>query len=217
MKRLVLVNPNTNVAATSLMVAIARQHLRAGFALEGVTATSGAALITDADQLRVAANAVVAIGPTLAGRSDGVIVSAFGDPGVETLRRHLLVPVAGIGESALREAAAGGRRYSIVTTTPALVGSISAHAARLGLDRHLVSIRTTEGALEMLMADPALLAAALERAAIAAIDEDGAEAIIVGGGPLAAAAKMLRERLAIGVIEPIPAAVRWMHAQLPAS
>jgi Asp/Glu/hydantoin racemase len=214
MKRIVLVNPNTNASTTALMVAIAREHLPEGFQIEGATAPFGAQLITDEDQLRVAAEAIVALAPTLADGIDGMIVSAFADPGVDTLRRLLSTPVAGIAECAMREAGAGGRRFSVVTTTPKLARAISSHADKLGLQRQLVSVRTTEGPLEALMADSVRLLAALKRASDLALKQDGAEAIIIGGGPLAAAAKRLRDQISAPIVEPIPAAVRWAHAIL---
>jgi allantoin racemase len=214
MKRIVLVNPNTNAATTALMVAIARQHLAPGFELEGATATAGAPLITNEDQLSVAAAAVVGMAPSLANTSDGMIVSAFGDPGADALRKLLSIPVAGIAECAMHEAAAGGRRFAVVTTTPALASAIASRAEGLGLGRQLSSIRITDGPPDALMADNMRLVVALERAARLAIDEDRAEAIIIGGGPLAAAAQELRDRFSTPIIEPIPAAVRWLQAQI---
>jgi allantoin racemase len=217
MKRIVLVNPNTNAATTALMVSIARAHLAAGFAMDGATAAAGAPLIVDEDQLRIAADVVTRMAPSLAGTADGVIVAAFGDPGVEALGEALSVPVAGIAACAMGEAAAGGRRFAVVTTTPALVSAIAARAASLGLGRQLAGVRTTEGPPQALMVDRQRLVAALEHAGRRAIAEDAAEAIIIGGGPLAAAAQDLRNRLPCPVIEPIPAAVRWMNARLGAA
>jgi allantoin racemase len=216
MKRIVLVNPNTNAATTALMTTIARAHVAAGLRMEGATAPAGAPLIVDEDQLRIAADVVARMAPSLADGVDGVIVAAFGDPGVEALRATLSVPVAGIAACAMGEAAAGGRRFAVVTTTPALKSAIAARAGSLGLGGQLASVRTTEGPPQALMADRQRLIAALERAARCAIAEDAAEAIIVGGGPLAAAAQELRSRLPCPVIEPIPAAVRWMNARLGA-
>jgi hypothetical protein len=62
--------------------------------------------------------------------------------------------------------------------------------------------------LEMLMSDEERLIAALVRAADIAVRQDGAEAVIVGGGPLAAAADRLRRLLSVPVVEPTPTAVR---------
>jgi allantoin racemase len=214
MKRIALVNPNTNAVTTALMVAIARQHAVPGCEVEGVTAPSGAALIVNEDQLRMAADGVTSMARSFAKQVDGVIVSAFGDPGVEALRKQLSMPVEGIAEPAMREAAARGRRFAIVSTTPGLVRHMLASAHRLGFGPQLAAVRTTEVPLEPLMRDSERLVDALEYAARLAIDEDAAQAIIVGGGPLAAVAQSLRHRLSVEVVEPIPAAMRRMTSIL---
>jgi allantoin racemase len=193
----VLVNPNTSATSTALMLAIAREHLPEDFSLEGATAPSGPPLIANPDQLRVARDVVAGMAASLARNADGVIVSGFGDPGVEKLRETLSVPVIGIAEAAMREAASFGGPFAVVTTTPALLVTISAFAEKLGLGSLLASVHTTEGAPEDIMSDNELL-----------------ETIIVGGGPLAAAARALRDRLAVRMVEPIPAAMRRMTADL---
>ncbi|WP_239519851.1 aspartate/glutamate racemase family protein, partial [Stenotrophomonas maltophilia] len=63
---------------------------------------------------------------------NGVIVSAFGAPALQNLRQHMTVPVTGIAEAGMAEAAAGGRRFAVVTTTPNLVTSIAGLAERYG-------------------------------------------------------------------------------------
>jgi len=214
MKRIVLVNPNTSATSTALMLAIAREHLPEDFSLEGATAPSGPPLIANPDQLRVARDVVAGMAASLARNADGVIVSGFGDPGVEKLRETLSVPVIGIAEAAMREAARFGGPFAVVTTTPALLVTISAFAEKLGLGSLLASVHTTEGAPEDIMSDNELLVDELERIARLAIYDHGAETIIVGGGPLAAAARALRDRLAVRMVEPIPTAMRRMTADL---
>jgi len=214
MKRIALVNPNTSVVTTALMVAIAREHAVPGCEVEGVTARSGSPLIVSEDQLRLAADGVASMAPSVAKEVDGVIISAFGDPGVEALRKHLSVPVAGIAEPAMREAAAHGRRFAIVTTTPGLVQHILCSAQRLGFGPQLAAVRTTAEPPERLMSESERLVDALEQAARLAMEQDAVGSIIVGGGPLAAAAKSLRRRLSVEVVEPIPAAMRRMASIL---
>ena len=62
MKRIVLVNPNTSEASTTLKLEIAREHLALGFSLEGATVPSGPPMIVNPDQLRMARD-VVAVWP----------------------------------------------------------------------------------------------------------------------------------------------------------
>ena len=141
-------------------------------------------------------------------------MSGFGDPGVEALRNTLSVPVIGIAEAAMYEAASFGAPFAVVTTTPALLFTITAFAEELGLGSLLAFVHTTEGDPEDTMSDDELLVDDLERIARLAVSDHGAETIIVGGGPLAAAARVLRDRLTVRMVEPIPAAMRRMTAGL---
>jgi Asp/Glu/hydantoin racemase len=58
------------------------------------------------------------------------------------------------------------------------------------------------------MRDPARLRAALAAAVQACITQDGAEAVIIGGGPLGEAAREIQPMFTVPVIAPIPSAVR---------
>lgn len=216
MRHILLINPNTSDATTQMMVEIARrwfaqhivgQHIAAQPVITGATVLRGAPMIVDEAALATAAEAVCDA-PILAqaARADGVIVGAFGDPGIDALRARLPVPVVGIGEASMRAAAADGRRFGIATTTPRLADSIAAMVRRLGLEPRFTGARFTEGDPLALGGTPRrqedLLAGAVE----ACIRDDGAQAVVIGGGPLGEAALALRERFPIPVIGPVPAA-----------
>ncbi|WP_241776054.1 aspartate/glutamate racemase family protein [Streptomyces exfoliatus] len=72
--------------------------------------------------------------------------------------------MAGLGEAALLEAAAGGQPSGIATTTPLLADAIAERVASLGLADRYTGVRLTAGSPERLSADPALLLDRLERA-----------------------------------------------------
>ena len=129
--RLLLINPNTSAATTAAMVKIARQAAAGGTTIDGLTAPSGAPLITGEAALEEAGRAVASLGPAvLADGPDGVIISAFGDPGLEALRAVLPMPVTGIAEAGMAEAGEGWRRFCVVTTTPDLKTAIEQTARR---------------------------------------------------------------------------------------
>lgn len=212
--RLLLINPNMSAATTDAMLAIARGAAPAGLALTGVTASSGAALITNETQLAIAADAVLdALSGGSAAACDGVIISAFGDPGLIRARERLDCPVTGIAEAGMAEAGAEGRFFAVATTTPDLAAAISAAAAHYGHGERFRGVWLTPGDPAVLMADPKRLEAALEAACLEAIAA-GAAAVVIGGGPLAVAARALATRLPVPIIEPIPAAIRlaWRRA-----
>ncbi|MFF6773387.1 aspartate/glutamate racemase family protein [Streptomyces sp. NPDC012637] len=207
---MVLVNPNTSAATTRMMTEIARRALAGtGLRVRGVTVAEGPPVLTDPAALRSAAPHVVTAARAAVASGDcaAVIVAAFGDPGLDSAR-SLPVPVVGIGEAALAEAAAGGRRFGIATTTPLLADAIAAHVDRLGLTSAYAGARFTAGDPQQLAARPEPLLAALTAAARACVARDGAEAVVIGGGPLGEAAEALRTRLPVPVVAPVPAACR---------
>jgi len=206
--RLLLLNPNTNLATTALMVERARAGAPAGVEIDGATVAQGAPLLTDPGLLAAGARAVEEFVEGLdASRLAGLIVAAFGDPGLDAARARLPVPVTGIAEAAIEEASAFGR-FVIVTTTPLLQEAIAARVAACGASARYVGCRFARGDAAALGRDPPALEAALEAACRDAISELDPGAIVIGGGPLAAAAEALSLRLPVPVIEPVPAAVR---------
>jgi Asp/Glu/hydantoin racemase len=190
------------------MLSVARVVGRGSLDFDGMTAQFGEPLITDEAQLALAATAVVALAPRLGPDLAGVIVSAFGDPGASDLRSLIDVPVVGIGEAALREAAGGARRFCVATTTFALANSIDRRVAQLGLDANYTGVVLTQGDAVAVTSDPARLETELASAIEGAIRRLGIEAVVIGGGPLSEAAKLMQVRFPIAVIEPIAAAVR---------
>jgi Asp/Glu/hydantoin racemase len=206
--RILLINPNTSRATTDQMVAIAGGVAPPGADLIGVTAQCGVPMILTADELAAAAPAVVEMGISAGANVDGIIIGAFGDPGLAALRERIDVPVVGIAEAALLEAAAAGHRFGVATTTPALVDLIAERVREFGVADLYTGIRLTQGDPLVLVTDPPGLVEALAEAVRQSIRRDGAEAVVIGGGPLGQAAIALASRFTTPIIAPIPASVR---------
>lgn len=207
--RIALLNPNTSASTTELMLSCARRAAPPSVLIDGRTVPHGCAMITNQADLDQAAEVVADYGQEIAAQGfDAIIVAGFGDPGLDPLRRRIKLPVTGLAEAGIGEAARGGRRFSIVTVTPELEASLRAAAIRHGSEGMLASIRFTSGPLAKVMDTPAGLEDALLRGCIEAIDMDAAQAIVIGGGPLAQAAGALAARLNVPVIDPVAAAVQ---------
>lgn len=206
--RIALLNPNTNRQSTKLMMDSALLAIPAGVSIEGRTVTTGQDFIDAPSALEAAARAVEACGQSLADEGfDAVIVAGFGDPGVSALRERLSIPITGLGEAGLAEAARGGLRYAIVTVTPDLHDSLIAAAHAAAPAAQLAGIRYTQGPLGRVMQSSESLAHALLQACQDAMELDGAQSIVIGGGPLAQAARAIAARLHIRVVDPVSAAV----------
>lgn len=207
--RIALLNPNTSTRSTALMLAGAQAAAPAGVRIEGRTVASGAALIDDEHTLQQAALAVQASAPALVAEGfDAIIVAGFGDPGVAALRAGQALPVTGLGEAGIAAAASGGRRYAIVTVTPALHDSLVAAAQAGAPAAQFAGVRYTRGDPQAILHDPQALHQALLEACRLAVESDGAEAIVIGGGPLAHAAPAIADALSLCVIDPVRAAVQ---------
>lgn len=207
--RIALLNPNTSESFTALMVARARAVLPPGVEVQGLTVRTGQGFLATPEALAEAAQAVEAFAPDLVGQGfDAIIIAGFGDPGLQALRRCIELPITGLGEAGIAEAAAGGLRYAIVTVTPHLHDSLTASAHAAAPPQQLTSIRYTTGPLASVMADATSLEDALLEACRDAVALDGAQAIVIGGGPLAQAAANIACELQVRVVDPVSAALR---------
>lgn len=225
MAQILLINPNTSRQTTELMARQARACLPAGMLLLTATAQRGDAMITDEAGLRLAEQEVLRLGLEFAHSAGAaparaIIVAAFGNPGLDALRAALPPGVAacGIGEAAMRAAATaadqGPRRFGIATTTPGLEASIAASVNALGLMPQFTGTRIAPGEPLALAADPALQCERLALAVAQCIEQDGAQAVVIGGGPLSEAALWLAPRFAQPVLSPVVAAMQTALASL---
>lgn len=208
---IILINPNSNAAATESMTALAQEAAGNQARVIGRTNHDAPPLLTTPEDMVQAAIGVVEIGRQAAAEEGvvAVIVSAFSDPGLAPLRDALPdTPVVGIGEQAFHEAARGGRSFAIVTITPdpALIESFGIKAEELGYGKQFKGVRVTPGDPEELVEKPDQLDAALTEAVEQAVRENGAEAVIMGGGPLSAPAMRIQSRLDVPLVVAVTAA-----------
>lgn len=192
------------------MAAIANEAVP-NLQFDPVSTPGMASVITTLEALDMAAERVAT--RDIPSDVQGVIVAAFGDPGLTTLRLRLSCQVVGIAEASMLRAAQGGTRFSVATTTPALAGRIRQTAELYGVAGQMVSIRLTEGEPITLMHDTEALQKAMLCAVLACV-EDGAQAVIIGGGPLAQVARVLIAQSPVPLIEPVPEAARRMASLL---
>jgi len=195
------------------MAAIARETLGAGWTVDETTNPDAPAIITEPAGLARATASTLGLFETGLDPLDGVILSAFLDPGRLELGARLSVPVVGIAEAAMAEAAAPGR-FAVLATTPDLAAEIRRLAEAYGHGDRLAGIVGTKGEPHAVMADPDRLQAALRELMTEAVDRLSVDAVIIGGGPLADAARALAAEAPVPVIEPVPAAARWMRTRL---
>lgn len=205
---ILLINPNTSEVTTQAMHQLALPCLPAGVRMTSVTAEQGVPMITTPLELDTAIEQVLILALRWSKKVDAVVIAAFGNPGLELVQQRLEVPVFGIGQAAMLEAAVGGRRFGVATTTPALRASIDSAVRNLGLENCYTGCQTPSGDPLDLAQQPDKQDAVLALAAQACIEQDGAEAVVIGGGPLAECVSRLAPQFSVPIISPVEAAIR---------
>ena len=205
--RILVVNPNTSTSMTERL----RRELEAvrgeQTILTVTNPTEGVPAIENAADEARAIPPMLRLIRDLAPSHDAVVIACFSDPGLAQARALVPIPVVGIEESSLREAARIGQ-FTILTSRVARVPDKVEHVRQLGLESRLASVRPLEmGVLEM-DADPDRAHARILEVGAAAVRDEGAEVLVLGCAGLAGHARELEGSLGVTVIDPSPVALR---------
>jgi len=208
--RLLLINGNTDPAITARMVALARATAGAGVAIEGATAPFGARYISTRSAAAIAAHAVLdALARALADAPppDAVMLACFGDPGIAALRELSPVPVVGMAEASILAAATLGGRIALLTGGARWVPMLTEYAAAIGFGARVI-VRGIALTGDAIAADPDAALPALAAEARAAVTEDGAEVVVLGGAGLAGLAGRIADAVPVPLLDSLAATVR---------
>lgn len=148
---------------------------------------------------------------------DAVCIDTMSDSGVAALRSSLSIPVVGPGRASMLTAMMLGHRFSIVTMWKKWQHLYEKTVNDLGIHANLASVRSINVAPD----NQALLGGKeddifplLEAAARQAIDEDGADVILLGSTTMHQAHAYLASALDVPVINPGPLTYKLVEALL---
>ncbi|OLP61251.1 Asp/Glu/hydantoin racemase [Xaviernesmea oryzae] len=210
--RILIVNPNTTASMTEKAAIAARAVAAPGTEILARTSTMGPASIEGYyDGAMALPGLLQAIRAGEAEGCDAVVIACFDDTGLDAARALASVPVLGLCGSALMTAGFLAQRFSVVTTlerSRVLIDNLARHYGMAGRARvRAADIPVLDlehpgsGALERLQAE-------IERA----LDEDGAEAIVLGCAGMADLAARLQGQYGVPVIDGVSAAVKQAEA-----
>lgn len=211
---LLLLNANTSTDMTDRLVAAARGRVSAGTKVSGVTGRFGAKVIATRASYAIAGHAALDVLAAQQASVDGIILACFGDPGLAALRELAPVPVVGMAEAACRHAAGCVTRFSIVTGGRLWEAMLREYVASLGLAGSLASIRTLEANGGQIADNPAAAEAGILAACQAAIEQDGAELVILGGAGMIGMVERLATRVQVPLIDGLTPAIQQAEAAM---
>jgi allantoin racemase len=194
--RLALINPNTTEQHTAEMAGVASAVLPDRAEVKALTSPRGPSSIETAAEEVIAAAEVLEIvrgNPDV----DAYLVACFSDPAVEAARELTAAPVVGIGEAAYRAVLMLARRFAVITTLTRGVPDIESGMDRLGVRHGCVGVLS----LGIPVAEQGAGFGATNEAIVAAgrraVDELGAEALVLACGGMAQVEGVVRERVGV--------------------
>jgi len=146
------------------------------------------------------------------GEADGCgagILGCFYDGGLRELREGLRMPVVGMGEASLLLAATLGHRFSVIVGRRKWIPKMADNAVLLGLDRRLASFRSVEMGIPDVAADPERFLDRVVEEGRRAVDEDGAEVVVLSEITSPAFWERAAAELPVPLVDPGVACWKW--------
>jgi allantoin racemase len=210
--RLLLLNPNTSATVTDRIVAAGREVAAPGTEIVPATASRGVPYIATRAEAVIGGVVALEMLAELHATVDAAVIAAFGDPGLGGARELFPIPVIGLAEAGMLTACMLGRTFAVVTFAQALEPWYRECVAWHGLSARCAAIRALDEAFAS-VADvqdekESLLIDLSQRA----VQQDGADVVVLAGAPLAGLASRVRTRIPVPVVDCVAAAVKQAEA-----
>ncbi len=206
--KLLVINPNINPDVSALIQAEAERAASPGTEIIMRTAAFGVDYIETRMESLLAGGAVAQVVAEEHENVDGIVVAAFGDPGLPALKEFVSIPVVGITEAALLTAALQGKRFSIVAISRRITAWYRECVDLNGLGGRLASIRSLTEPLNGVGTVQKDFKVKLLELAHQVVTEDNADVVILAGAPLAGLAREIGSQIPVPVVDGISAGVK---------
>lgn len=209
--RLLVINPNSTASMTEKIGAAARSAASPGTDIVAVNPIGGPVSIEGYYDEALSVPGLLQVIQTSSG-FDAVIIACFDDTGLDAARCLTDRPVIGIGEAAYHFASMLANKFSVVTTLARSVPALEHNLQKYGLAARCARVRSSEVAvleLEHAGSDACnRISAEIGRA----VEEDRAEAIVLGCAGMADLAGRLADEHGLPVLDGVTCAVRLAEA-----
>lgn len=210
-----VINPNTTLGMTKGIENAAKSVARPETEILAVSPEMGPASIESYyDEYLSIPGVLVEIKKGEEENVDAFVIACYGDPGLQAAREVTDRPVVGIAEASLYMASMLAARFSIVTVLPRIKTMLEELIANYGMEHRLVNLRTTPMCVVDFDNDPETGMEMLRKEGRKAVEEDDAEAILLGCAGMAEFANSLESELGVPVIDGVVAAVKFAEAMV---
>jgi allantoin racemase len=211
MPRILLLNSNTSVSITDLLMMSAAKAATRDTELVPLTAPRGVPYISSRADAQIGGAVVLELLAEHHRTVDAAIIAAFGDPGLGGARELFDIPIIGMAEAAMLTACMLGRSFAIVTFSDGLVPWYNECLDWNGLRGRCNGVFSLSGTFQSISEVQAEKEEQL-LALVHTVAQHGADVAILAGAPLSGLAAKLRERAPIPLVDGIQAAVKQAEA-----
>ncbi len=211
--RIFVINPNTSVSMTNHIREALGPIKREDTELTVVCPDRGPETVESAyDEAHVVPPTLELVKKANEEGYDAVVLACFSDPGLDAAKEISSIPVVGIEEASLHVAAILGAKFTVLTPRRERIPSRREHVHTRGLDHFLASVRCLDLSVAETDSDPTGTKKKILEVARRAVEEDGAEVIILGCSGMTGYAPEVEERLKVKVIDPTSVALKLAEA-----
>ena len=209
--KLLVINPNTTTTMTHKIDAVARRFARPGTEVVTEQPRTGPASIQGYLDIARSLDGILGVAERHSD-ADATVIACFDDTGLDALRCMLTGPVIGIGEASFHAASMISSRFSVITTLPRSVAGLYENLAKYGMSARCAGIRAADVPVLALERDPQLARTRIEAQVKAAVNQDGADAVVLGCSGMTDLAESISTQFGIPVIDGIGCAVAMAEA-----
>jgi allantoin racemase len=137
------------------------------------------------------------------------VIGCFYDGGLRELREALSMPVVGMAEASMMLACTLGHRFSVIVGRRKWIPKMSDNALLYGLERRVASFRSVEMGIPDVLADPERFLDRVLEEGRRAVEEDGAEAVVLSEISSPAFWERARAELPVPLVDPGVACWKW--------
>ena len=200
--KILIINPNSDDSMTEAILATAAEFVWNDFDIECKSTPGAPSFIETYADAAAAFPGMIKLIQENHISCEGFVIACHSDPNLDVMKEITHKPVVGIGESSMKLASMLGHRFSVISDNPHSIPNKEALVHKYHLDGMLASVRAPEE--NIMDADEP---EKYYQTARKAIDEDGAEVIVLGCAAMTGMSQTLQKRLQAPVLDGIVCAL----------
>lgn len=200
--KILIINPNSDTDITQAIQRTAEDFAQGEFEVECRPTPGAPAFIETYEDASKAAPGMIQLVRENEGLCDAFVIACHSDPHLDAIKEIARKPVVGIGEASMKIASMLGHSFSVISDNAHSIPNKEFLARQYHLQEVLASVRAPLDEMSEWSDEKKYL-----QTARSAIEEDGAEVIVLGCAAMTGLDIPLQEKLGIPVLDGIVCAL----------